>query len=120
MCRFCVGKVFVESDVPHDDEMAEGILEGRYIFLERAWAIPGQWYGRLVAFRSRGNRFGAITKSPTVWRCNLGYLERGMYGFDWWEAVRDLVAADFDEADAHIDRFLIESDAEQSLAAESR
>ena len=103
-----------------DDEMMGGILAGLYVFLERAWAIPNQWYGKLVAFRTHGAKFGAITRSNDVWRCNLGYLERGMYGFDWWEVSRDMIVADFDEADAQIERFFSNQDAEPGVGADSR
>ena len=100
------------------EEVIEGIDDGRYIRLERGWAVPSRWSGPLVLFRSLRDRCGILVKSRRdVWRCYLGWLEPGMHGVDWWEEYRDVVVEDFGEGLAHIEAHLNGADEEADDAS---
>jgi hypothetical protein len=90
------------------DELTEGIDDGRYIRLERGWAVPSRWSGPLVVFKSLDDRFGVLTRSKiNLWRCYLGKLESGgMHGVAWWEEYVDIVVEDFEEGVGKIEAYL--------------
>lgn len=88
------------------EEFAEGTADGRYILLECAWAVPSRWEGRLVAFLSRGDWFGVVSRSSRTWRCYMGSKEAGgSYGKNWWQEEQNLVVENLDEGLLQIDRF---------------
>ena len=94
-----------------DDEFNDGVLQGRYILLDRAWAVTTPWYGTLVAFRSCGDKFGVVTKSDGGWRCHMGQMElNGMYGQAWWQAYRDVIIGGLEEGLAFLETFFAEHD----------
>jgi hypothetical protein len=89
------------------DEFFEGVIDGRYVFLERAWGVTSHWNGALVVFRSRGDKFGVVSKSSTAWRCYLGRCEpNGMYGRTWWQELHESIVEGLDDGLAKIHAFL--------------